>query len=181
MSQLVSPICLYFVDDEDIVVNPSLTEKLRRDVNLDIPQEWSWEAKPIDAELDEIQTALAGTGWEVRHEAVLGLFSFQKFVMYRDLLDNEEINASHPLVRSAPPSRRWSEEIAGADREIPSLDKPTLFSAPEDDFSILDADSTQRLCIEAAKRGQSFVMQGPPGTGKSQTIANVISDFIGQR
>src|SRR5207244_9270399 len=49
-----------------------------------------------------------------------------------------------------------------------------------DDYSIRDADATQRLCIEAAKRGQSFVMQGPPGTGKSQTIANIIADFIGR-
>ena len=40
--------------------------------------------------------------------------------------------------------------------------------------------ATQRRCIEAARRGQSFVMQGPPGTGKSQTIANIIADAIAQ-
>lgn len=43
----------------------------------------------------------------------------------------------------------------------------------------LDSDSSQRRAIEAARRGQSFVMHGPPGTGKSQTIANIIADAIG--
>ncbi len=42
----------------------------------------------------------------------------------------------------------------------------------------LDADSSQRVSIQYALRGQTFVMQGPPGTGKSQTIANIIAECI---
>ncbi len=45
-------------------------------------------------------------------------------------------------------------------------------------FNILDADASQRLCLEAAARGHSFVLHGPPGTGKSQTIANLIADSL---
>src|SRR3954471_3478581 len=82
------PYRLYFVPDEDIVINPSLTEKLRRDSGLDVPADWAWEDKPIAEELDEIRRAVAGHGWQVRDEAVIGLFSFQKYVMFRDLLDN---------------------------------------------------------------------------------------------
>ncbi|MBM2620048.1 DUF4011 domain-containing protein [Actinoplanes sp. LDG1-06] len=43
---------------------------------------------------------------------------------------------------------------------------------------VLDADATQRACIEAALRGESFVLDGPPGTGKSQTIANMIGCLL---
>ena len=57
------PYRLFFVDDEEIVINPSLTEKLRRDAGLDIPGDWAWEDKPISAELDEIRQAVDGTGW----------------------------------------------------------------------------------------------------------------------
>src|SRR5205085_12383510 len=49
---------------------------------------------------------------------------------------------------------------------------------PEKTFHMLDADGSQRLCLEAAARGRSFVLQGPPGTGKSQTIANLIADCL---
>jgi DNA replication protein DnaC len=47
-------------------------------------------------------------------------------------------------------------------------------------FSVIDADSSQRRAIEAANRGLNFVLYGPPGTGKSQTITNIIAEFIGR-
>ena len=43
---------------------------------------------------------------------------------------------------------------------------------------VLDADSSQSLVIEEAKRGRNLVIQGPPGTGKSQTIANLIAAAV---
>ena len=44
------PYQLYFVEDEEITINPSLTEKLRRDLNQDIPEDWAWEDKPVEVE-----------------------------------------------------------------------------------------------------------------------------------
>lgn len=171
------PYMLYFVDDEEVVVNPSLTEKLRRDLGREIPLDWTWEDKAVDVELDEIEAAVAGSGWSVRRDAVLGLFSFQKFVMYRDLLDNEAAIATHPVVRSLA-RNELVEEIGGSNIEVPPLAELDEEQPPERDVLILDSDSSQRRAIEAARRGQSFVMHGPPGTGKSQTIANLIADAI---
>jgi Protein of unknown function (DUF4011)/REase_MTES_1575/AAA domain/Protein of unknown function (DUF3320) len=171
------PYRLFFVDDEEIVINPSLTEKLRRDVKLDIPEEWIWEDKPVEVELDEIEQAIQGTGWSVRRDAVLGLFSFQKYVMYRDLLDNEDVILAHPVVQSLG-SGRLGEDLAASEDAVPPLSHLDEVQPPHDDFGVLDADATQRRCIEAARMGHSFVMQGPPGTGKSQTIANVIADAM---
>lgn len=39
-------------------------------------------------------------------------------------------------------------------------------------------DPTQTQAIEKAGEGQSYIIQGPPGTGKSQTITNLVADFI---
>ena len=44
------------------------------------------------------------------------------------------------------------------------------------------ADSEHRALVQtidkAVKRGAHLVLDGPPGTGKSQTIANVIAEFL---
>ncbi|MET0601196.1 MAG: DUF3320 domain-containing protein [Baekduia sp.] len=173
------PYRMFFVDDEEVVINPSLTEKLRRDAGLDVPGDWVWEDKPIAQELDEIRRAVQPNGWTVREDAVLGLFSFQKYVMYRDLLDHESQVSAHPLVRSLAQGR-LSNEVRGNDPAVPALIDLDEEQQPAETLSILDADASQRQCVEAAKRGRSFVMQGPPGTGKSQTIANVIAEAIGQ-
>jgi hypothetical protein len=173
------PYALYFVDDEEITINPSLTEKLRRDVGLEIPEDWVWEDKPVMVELEEISAAVSERGWSVRRDAVIGLFSFQKFVMYRDLLDNEQKIASHPVIRSLA-HKRLVDEVSQHDPDMPAPERLDEVQPPGSDLSILDADATQRMCIEAAKCGRSFVMHGPPGTGKSQTIANIIGDAIGR-
>jgi hypothetical protein len=145
-------------------------------------EDWIWEDKPIDVELAEIERGVQGTGWKIRREVVLGLFSFQKFVMYRDLLDNEERIVEHPVVQSLA-HKQLTGDLLQTAAIVPELEELDDVQSPDQDFSILDADATQRRCIEAAKRGQSFVMHGPPGTGKSQTISNIIAHSIaaGQR
>ena len=173
------PYRLYLATDEEIVINPALTVKLEKDVGLDIPEDWAWEDKPIAQELDEIREATAEAGWTVEESAVLGLFSFQKLVMYRDLQRNEEQVGGHALVRalaSGGADPKLHEGFQGVPTEA-DLDSA---QDPRESFSILDADASQRRCIEAAKQGRSFVMQGPPGTGKSQTIANIIAEALGQ-
>lgn len=43
---------------------------------------------------------------------------------------------------------------------------------------VVPADGSQVAAIARARRGDSLVIQGPPGTGKSQTITNMIADFV---
>jgi DNA polymerase III delta prime subunit len=48
----------------------------------------------------------------------------------------------------------------------------------KDEYIVVPSDKTQTDAISYAKSGNSYVIQGPPGTGKSQTITNLIADFV---
>jgi superfamily I DNA and/or RNA helicase/predicted DNA-binding WGR domain protein len=43
---------------------------------------------------------------------------------------------------------------------------------------VITADPTQTHAIAKSRSGKSYIIQGPPGTGKSQTITNLIADFV---
>jgi very-short-patch-repair endonuclease len=163
--------------EEDAVLNPALQARLKQDFDFALPPPPDdWEQKDFTAYLKEVETAIAGLpGWRVEAVAVLTLFSFFKGVMYRDLEDNAARVAEHPLVRALA-GEAVGDALAGED--LPGEDELDAVQAPERTFSVLDADASQRLCIEAALRGHSFVLHGPPGTGKSQTIANLVAEFL---
>ena len=64
--------------------------------------------------------ALARTGWTVHEDAVIGLFSFQKYVIYRDLLDHGgQVAASRSF--AASPTAGCSTTCATATRTSPRL------------------------------------------------------------
>ena len=43
---------------------------------------------------------------------------------------------------------------------------------------IISCDAAQASAIARARTGASYIIQGPPGTGKSQTITNLIADYV---
>lgn len=69
-----------------------------------------------------------------------------------------------------------------SDRPRPISSAPPELPVAERQL-VVPADGSQVAAIARAQRGESFVIQGPPGTGKSQTITNMIADFVarGQR
>ena len=102
--------------------------------------------------------------------------------MYADLQKNAEQLLKNPLVRTLGLSAHVE---SGVDLDFDPVPEDRLDEAapPETTPLIIDADSSQRQCVQAAVAGKSFVMQGPPGTGKTQTIANIIAALmnIGKR
>lgn len=107
----------------------------------------------------------------------LGLFSFEKFLMYRDLdADNwprRELLLEHPLLVNAL-ERGFPAEALPFDE---SADLDELIPAEKLDH-VVDADTSQTLAIELVRRGRNLVIQGPPGTGKSQSITNIIATAV---
>ncbi|MAT72637.1 MAG: DNA helicase [Planctomycetaceae bacterium] len=60
----------------------------------------------------------------------------------------------------------------------PIDNQPLDARALADRFDVVPCDPTQARAIAEAELGKSFIIQGPPGTGKSQTITNLIADYV---
>lgn len=102
----------------------------------------------------------------------LGNFNYRKMTLVRDytnLLETDLDSASFDLVFSLAP--RMPEH---------ALVPPLPLS---EQHLIIPCDAAQASAIARARTGQSYIIQGPPGTGKSQTITNLIADYVarGQR
>jgi hypothetical protein len=167
--------------DDEPRVNETLLEKLRAELDLEIPglDPLPTDEKGVDvgAVLRAFQSALARQrGFDVVEEAYVAFFSFAKFLLWRDLVDHEPELLRHDLVRHLVHGDRGTELAVGEPFVDPrQLDRERPLGASR---LVLDADASQRVAIDAALRGRSFVLQGPPGTGKSQTIANLIAECL---
>ena len=162
--------------EEDLVVNPALEVKLRQDFGYELPGLDVVESGTLAAYFADVKAAMPGIEARVEARAVLAPFSFHKEVMFRDLLQNAEQIAEHPVVNALADPKSSAGESLAFD---PIPDERLDVEAPAEEMaSVLPADSSQRRCIAAAKAGRSFVMDGPPGTGKSQTITNIIAEVL---
>ncbi|WP_147252330.1 DUF4011 domain-containing protein [Blastococcus sp. TF02A-30] len=164
--------------DDDVVVNPALQLVMEQDYGISLPTPDA-DGVVIGDYLSEVVAAVAEQPtWSVVERAVLTNFSFHKEAIFRDLLNHEQQVLEHPMVQllALGPDSPTGEQFHFDPVDPADVDKVV---PPEQLLSILDADSSQRRCILAARDGRSFVMDGPPGTGKSQTIANIIVELIG--
>lgn len=114
-------------------------------------------------------------GWEVLEEARIGMFSFSKILIWRDLDECAERLLESPVVHHLveTPGESFSDGIEF--RAPGELDRVTRSG---DIYVPMSADSSQLAAILAAAEGKSFVLIGPPGTGKSQTITNMITHCL---
>ncbi|MGO9110943.1 MAG: DUF4011 domain-containing protein, partial [Thermoguttaceae bacterium] len=97
----------------------------------------------------------------------LGNFKYRKMSLVRDyetLLDSPSINPAFDATFSLAPR--------ATERRLPP-------AVPlEERHHVVSSDPTQASAIEEARAGTSYIIQGPPGTGKSQTITNLIADYV---
>jgi hypothetical protein len=96
----------------------------------------------------------------------LGNFDYQKMSLVRDydtLLERELANGAFDALFST--DARPPPETASA-------------PAAAEQFPVVATDATQTATVVRARKGTSFIVQGPPGTGKSQTITNLVADYV---
>lgn len=169
--------------DEDTIINVTLVEMVKQQFQLTIP---GVEPLPTDSNGVDVMQVLASIRsaimnrprWDVLDEAVLGLFSFSKFVMWNDIHHHASILAKHPVIQALA-SNQVIHLAHEGEGEIDArvLDEET---SPADFAIPVDVDSSQFEAIVDSGKGNSFVLHGPPGTGKSQTITNMIANALFQ-
>ena len=167
---------------EELGANLSFIEKARVDFRLNIPGLPPEEDFGVEEYLDQVSDHIqAMERWSVdRESVVLGLFSFSKFLMYKDLdPQGPGWSSGFGPLESKIIRALYGDGFAERDSAIGDEDHLDEHLRPEDVHHVLDADSSQALAILDVNNGRNMVIQGPPGTGKSQTIANIIAEAIG--
>ncbi|KXF19699.1 DNA helicase [Pseudomonas aeruginosa] len=174
------------IHDDEPRFNPTLQEMLRQDFELSLgigdgalPKDDSgldvaliW--RTVAHAIKDIK------GWEVSEDVVLSMFSFAKYLMWKDLSERSDALRQSPVVKHLldTPRDAFNGGGGGAFPEERKLD--TQYS-PQQVFCPLPSDSSQLSAVLSAAQGRNFVLIGPPGTGKSQTIVNMIAQFIAQQ
>jgi predicted DNA-binding WGR domain protein len=98
---------------------------------------------------------------------VLGNFNYKKMSLVRDYNNVIDNNLQHSVFESL-----FSNKPKKISTETIDLTKT------EDWHHVITADPTQTRAILQSHKGESYIIQGPPGTGKSQTITNLVADFV---
>jgi predicted DNA-binding WGR domain protein len=99
----------------------------------------------------------------------LGNFNYRKMTLVRDytrLIETDLASKAFDTVFSLSP--KPPEEAPPPPLEL------------ADQHLIISCDATQASAVARARTGASYIIQGPPGTGKSQTITNLIADYVAQ-
>jgi DNA polymerase III delta prime subunit len=165
--------------NEEIMLNITLVELLKQHygVNLSGLLPLPKDDSGVDVKLifATIRTLIRDMkGWNVIEESMLGLFSFNKFVMWNDIHTHADKLRENPIISSLIDNRiKWEDASATTDARIVDREQePASYALP------VDVDSSQLEAVIEAGEGRSFILHGPPGTGKSQTITNMIANIL---
>ena len=165
--------------EEEIILNITLVELLKQqfDINLSGLNPLPKDDSGVDVK--KIFTAVRSCirnqkRWDVVEESMIGLFSFNKFVMWNDIHTNANKLKENPILASLMENRiTWQDSKPVVDaREVDKYVEPSNFAIP------IDVDSSQLEAVIESGDGKSFILHGPPGTGKSQTITNIIANAL---
>ncbi len=165
--------------EEETMMNITLLEMLRQNFNITIS---GLDPLPVDdsgVNVKLIYSIIRNSiknqpKWDVEEQAILGLFSFSKFIMWNDIHNN-----SHKLIENNVVSSLMNGRIEWNVEEC-EVDAKTLDNTipPNEIVLPISADSSQLEAIWEASEGRNFILHGPPGTGKSQTITNLIANAL---
>ena len=165
--------------DEETMLNITLLEMLRQYFGIQIggldPLPRDESGVDVPRIFNTIRRAIMSQkGWDVEEQAIVGNFSFSKFILWNDIHNNADKLCRNKIVASLMSGRlEWTPEPF--EEENVDLDR----KYPAEEIALpIGADSSQFEAICAAVEQRSFILHGPPGTGKSQTITNIIANAL---
>lgn len=109
--------------------------------------------------------------YHIYHHAVVGIFPISSKSIYYDLRQMEKSGQTNALLDDffVKLSKDFKEDYRLKERERTFNESTLAFISP--------LDITQKRAVAKALK-RSLVIEGPPGTGKSQTIANIIANYL---
>jgi len=158
---------------EEPTVSMTLGEKFAEQ-HMELPElEHPDSVDDIEAYFQQVEAVILKKKWHITYDAVLDLFSFKKYVMFKDLDPDSWGDGfsfkEQPLLSAVFDPKSVRNNL----HEMESL-----FKDEGVHYNIVDADSSQLSVIAEAVKGTNLVVEGPPGTGKSQTIVNMIAEML---
>jgi superfamily I DNA and/or RNA helicase/very-short-patch-repair endonuclease len=166
-------------DGGEVQFNLTLKLKLEKEFSIDLPTISDEEVDPQSYFNDVATSVEQFSDWKVIDDILaLGFFSFGKFLMYRDLDEENWADAKKPSENSIIQSLLSENGFDSAPSRFSDREKIDQNEDLSTIALVKDADSTQVLAIAEALDGRNLVIEGPPGTGKSQTITNLIAESL---
>ncbi len=160
--------------DDEQEVNPVLLHKLSSIYGAATDKLADQHGDRLNELLRRAANTAEVPGFDITDRLVIGTFTYAKLPMVRDLQTAAELLNDSDVVAAIAGDPDAQELLSAPDED----DAEPLLDLPATDYSVLDADSSQRSAIAAVLSGRSLVIHGPPGTGKSQTIANLIAALV---
>jgi superfamily I DNA and/or RNA helicase len=105
--------------------------------------------------------------FEIIDKCTIGIYDFKTYLIHSDYNKNQKFFEESPNI-----------EVLTGKRSAVSFESRFIY--PKEDFSIYPSDATQSYAISAVRNGGDVFLHGPPGTGKSQTIVNLIAQFMAE-
>jgi very-short-patch-repair endonuclease len=158
--------------EDEAEVNPVLLHKLATVYGADTEKLADERGEQLGPLLRAAAHGAEVPGFDITDRQVIGTFTYAKLPMVRDLQAAGELLADSDVVAAIAGDPQAQELLCADDDAEPALD------SLGEDYSVLDADSSQRSAIATVLAGRSLVIHGPPGTGKSQTIGNLIAALV---
>ncbi|MCH5716808.1 DUF4011 domain-containing protein [Niabella hibiscisoli] len=164
--------------EEDTMINITLLEFLRQEYQLNLSglEQLPYDDKGVDVArvMGILRRAIMQLkGWDVEEQLVLGNFSFNKLILWKDMVQHPEALLNSDMVRSLVEGKLVSTESHTA------IDETDFDAVASRSLALpIATDVSQMEAVITAQKGQSYILHGPPGTGKSQTITNIIADAL---
>jgi superfamily I DNA and/or RNA helicase/very-short-patch-repair endonuclease len=110
----------------------------------------------------------------IKNNIIMGHFNIANSI-YNDYKEMEVNDLSNELMNKL--LKNENNDIISGDGELKENNERKDI-LEKDYYFISDLDYSQEIAVKKAEENSQLVIYGPPGTGKSQTIVNIISQYL---
>ena len=159
---------------DDIAINLTLNEKLKRESKMELPTipENSDKEDTFSVEdyFEAVEKLASPRNWKLKRWVSFGIYDANNMPIYVDIERIEKENSKLLIDLLTGTKEGFSQGNRAEYYEVDAKKNQKKLPA-----LVRSADSSQFSAVLDAINGKNIVLKGPPGTGKSQTITNIIA------